>query len=86
MSKTQRKKKAVAGPLTKESSLEAVSTRNQVSADAVAVRAYELFVARGCADGHALDDWIEAEKQLEAAAQLPDLNRDYSIERLNPPN
>lgn len=86
MSKTQRKKKTVAGPLIKGSSLETVSTKNQVSAAAVAVRAYELFVARGCADGHALDDWIEAEKQLEAAAQLPELNRDDSIERLNPPN
>jgi len=71
MSKTQRKKKAVAARLITESSLEAVSTRNHVSADAVAVRAYELFVARGCTDGHALDDWIEAERQLEATAQQP---------------
>ena len=70
MSKTQRKKKAAAGKLINESSFETVSTRaTQTDADAVAAKAYELFVARGCTDGHALDDWIEAEKQLQAASR-----------------
>ena len=41
--------------------------------DAVAVRAYELFWARGCEDGHDLDDWFQAEAQLreEARAAAP---------------
>jgi len=69
MSKTQKKKKSVAGTLIKESSIESVSTRPPADADAVAARAYELFVARGCVDGHALEDWIEAEKQLKQPAQ-----------------
>ena len=30
--------------------------------------AYALYLARGGADGHALDDWLEAEKQLRAEA------------------
>lgn len=27
-------------------------------------RAYELYVARGKEDGHALEDWLAAEKEL----------------------
>lgn len=27
-------------------------------------RAYELYEARDCRDGHALDDWLEAEREL----------------------
>jgi hypothetical protein len=27
-------------------------------------RAYELFEARGCAPGHALDDWVRAEREV----------------------
>jgi hypothetical protein len=30
----------------------------------VAFRAYELYMAHGCQDGHALDDWLEAEREL----------------------
>ena len=32
--------------------------------DEVAFRAYQAFEARGHADGHALDDWLEAESQV----------------------
>ena len=27
-------------------------------------RAYELFEKRGCEDGHALDDWLQAEAEI----------------------
>ena len=27
-------------------------------------RAYELYCARGCEEGHALEDWLAAEKEL----------------------
>ena len=27
-------------------------------------RAYEIYLARGCGDGHDLSDWIEAEREL----------------------
>jgi len=27
-------------------------------------RAYQLFEERGCRDGHALQDWIDAEREL----------------------
>jgi hypothetical protein len=28
--------------------------------------AYELFETRGCQEGHALDDWLQAEREMEA--------------------
>lgn len=30
----------------------------------IAARAYELYVERGCTDGHDLEDWFEAEREL----------------------
>jgi hypothetical protein len=32
--------------------------------DQVRSRAYELYEARGCEDGHDLDDWLQAELEL----------------------
>jgi hypothetical protein len=29
----------------------------------IRIRAYELYEARGRADGHALDDWLRAERE-----------------------
>ena len=37
-----------------------------ITKDDVARRAYELFLARGRAEGHDVEDWLEAERQLEA--------------------
>lgn len=37
------------------------------SPDAVAVRAYELFQARGREPGHDVDDWLRAEQELQSA-------------------
>jgi hypothetical protein len=37
-----------------------------VDPSAIERRAYELYCARGCADGHDLDDWLAAEKELLA--------------------
>jgi hypothetical protein len=34
----------------------------------VARRAYELFLARGGEHGRAIDDWLEAERQLSTAS------------------
>jgi hypothetical protein len=30
----------------------------------VAIKAFEIYCARGCEDGHDLEDWIEAERQI----------------------
>jgi hypothetical protein len=37
------------------------------SPDTVAVRAYELFQARGGEPGRDLDDWLRAEQELQGA-------------------
>ena len=37
-----------------------------VTKDDVARRAYELFLARGQREGHDVEDWLEAERQLDA--------------------
>jgi hypothetical protein len=34
----------------------------------VVARAFELYCARGCEDGHDVDDWLSAERELSAAA------------------
>jgi hypothetical protein len=38
----------------------------------IELRAYELYVERGREDGHSVEDWLEAERQLfEAHGGLP---------------
>ena len=36
--------------------------------DAIAKRAYELYLQRGSVAGHEVDDWLEAEAQLTREA------------------
>lgn len=38
-----------------------------VTEDAIAQRAYALYVARGCEDGHDVEDWLNAERELQEA-------------------
>jgi Protein of unknown function (DUF2934) len=40
----------------------------KASHEDVARKAYELFLARGAAHGLALEDWLEAERQLTRTA------------------
>jgi hypothetical protein len=35
---------------------------------AISLVAYSLYEARGCVDGHALEDWLEAEAQVGQGA------------------
>ena len=42
-----------------------------LSHEQIEERAYEFYLERGAEDGHALDDWLAAEKQLRA------LKKDY---------
>jgi Protein of unknown function (DUF2934) len=45
-----------------------------ITKDNVARRAYELFLARGRAEGHDVEDWLEAERQLEAESMALQVN------------
>lgn len=40
----------------------------------IAMRAYELYLARGASDGAALDDWLTAEHEITSS--LADRDRD----------
>ncbi|HXW06877.1 MAG TPA: DUF2934 domain-containing protein [Vicinamibacterales bacterium] len=49
-------------------STSATSQINQeVSESDISRRAYERFLARGSEHGHDLDDWLEAERELQPA-------------------
>jgi hypothetical protein len=37
-----------------------------VPRERIAMRAYEKWLKRGCTDGHAEQDWFEAERELAA--------------------
>ena len=38
--------------------------------NSIRVKAYELWIARGCPEGTAEQDWLEAERQLLAVTNL----------------
>lgn len=44
------------------------SQNNSKTQDRIARRAYELYVQRGRQEGNALEDWLQAERQLVSAA------------------
>lgn len=41
---------------------------NESRKEQIRVRAYELYSQRGEGDGHALDDWIQAEEEIVRGA------------------
>ena len=43
---------------------------SSVGQDEIARRAFDLYCARGCEDGHDLDDWLSAERELGGAGSL----------------
>lgn len=47
-----------------------------LDAEAIAKRAYELYLQRGSVPGHEIDDWLEAEAQLSSAAADADASED----------
>jgi Protein of unknown function (DUF2934) len=44
------------------------STHATVTHDDVAHRAYDLYVERGREDGHDVEDWLQAEGELQSTA------------------
>jgi hypothetical protein len=41
-------------------------TESVVTVSDIARRAFDLYLARGRQDGHAVDDWLQAERELKA--------------------
>ena len=63
----RRSQNVVNMPQTETAGVSAPTT-TRLSDDGIAQRAYELYCARGCQDGHDLDDWFQAERELRGGA------------------
>ena len=55
-----------------------------LSHEAIAQRAYDLFLRRGQAHGHALDDWLQAERELRKGESKPVATRLRGSSRRSP--
>jgi DUF2934 family protein len=54
--------------------------------DDIARRAFELYCARGCEDGHDVEDWLQAERELrEVTAAVESRPRRVRKPRLSEP-
>jgi hypothetical protein len=40
---------------------------SEVTLDAIARRAYEIYSSLGCTHGHDIDDWLQAERELHVS-------------------
>jgi len=56
-----------AGPI--RSDTENISANHKASAEEIRVRAYEIHLERGGLPGSELDDWLQAERELQYAAR-----------------
>jgi len=50
----------IASPQKKQ----AVAAKIKPTQDEIALRAYHIYLERGCTPGHPLDDWVRAEREL----------------------
>jgi HSP20 family protein len=58
-----------------------IFTEFEQLAERIRLQAYNLFAHRGAGDGHALDDWLAAERQLcWPAAELTERNDEYVLD------
>ena len=64
---TRRTTKIVAMPKPACATPEQSQSTNSAATD-IAQRAFELYCERGCQDGQDVDDWLQAERELQAAA------------------
>jgi hypothetical protein len=42
-------------------------SESEVTFDTTARRAYEIYLSRGGAHGHHIDDWLQAERELQVS-------------------
>ena len=63
-------------PPAPEPASDANHAASEPSRDAIARRAYELYLARGGADGREIDDWLQAERELRSGkAAIPSVEK-----------
>ena len=67
MAKSAKRKRDDAVTTAADRSAKSLPNRSaRVTHSDVARRAYDLYLARGCAHGHDVDDWLQAERKLRA--------------------
>ena len=67
MAKSAKRKRDDAVTTAVDRSAKSLPNRSaRVTHSDVARRAYDLYLARGCAHGHDVDDWLQAERELRA--------------------
>jgi Protein of unknown function (DUF2934) len=75
MSKAQRKAKTI--------KLVIAENHRVITKDEIARRAYALFLARGQVEDRDVEDWLEAERQLEAESIAPSIEPSFKQEHGN---
>jgi len=69
MAKSAKRKRDDAVTTALDRSAKSLPNRSaRVTHSDVARRAYDLYLARGCAHGHDVDDWLQAERELRASS------------------
>ncbi|MBS1811855.1 MAG: DUF2934 domain-containing protein [Acidobacteria bacterium] len=58
---------------------ETISERPSDSLSRIQQRAYELWKGRGSGEGGAIDDWLQAEAEVNAALASPEADRTREI-------
>jgi Protein of unknown function (DUF2934) len=64
---TNGKRRSAVRPAPDHSSLRSVALNRSATVTEydIARRAYELYLARDCEDGYEVDDWLQAERELQ---------------------
>ena len=69
---TNGKRRSTVRPAPDHSSLRSVALNRSANVTEydIARRAYELCLARDCEDGHDIDEWLQAEQELQGEEYL----------------
>jgi Protein of unknown function (DUF2934) len=65
MTRTRKKEKSMSPKPKQDESTEAEATGNSAPSEEIRRRAYEIYLERGEQQGGELDDWLQAERELE---------------------
>jgi hypothetical protein len=66
MAKSGKRTKVVTMPWPPSTAQAPTHSTNSNDTD-IAKRAFELYCERGCQDGHDVEDWLQAERELQKA-------------------
>ena len=65
MTRTRKNEKSMSPKPKQDGSKEAEAKRNSAPDEEIRRRAYEIYLERGEQQGRELDDWLQAERELE---------------------